>query len=79
MGVSLGGVGIWCMHFIGMAAMRLYNDEGERVHLYFNIPITVISLVIAIVMTAIGSFVLSQDRLFAKSQSELFEMFVDDL
>jgi NO-binding membrane sensor protein with MHYT domain len=84
MGISLGGVGIWCMHFIGMSAMRLkYQDHlsGEwiGVPLYYNIWITVLSLLIAIITTGIGMYVLSYDPLFAKSKSEILEMFVNDL
>jgi NO-binding membrane sensor protein with MHYT domain len=79
MGISLGGVGIWCMHFIGMSAMILHDDEGNKVPVFYNIPITIASLIVAILTTAMGIYLLSFDRLFAKSQHELFEMFVDDL
>jgi NO-binding membrane sensor protein with MHYT domain len=84
MGISLGGVGIWCMHFIGMSAMRLkYQDQlsGDwiGVPLYYNIWITILSLLIAIITTGIGMYVLSYDPLFAKSKSEILEMFVNDL
>jgi len=79
MGVSLGGVGIWCMHFIGMAAMTLENEKGEHVPFYFNIPITIASLVVSVVMTGVGLFILSKDRLFAKSKSEILDMFISDL
>jgi NO-binding membrane sensor protein with MHYT domain len=79
MGVALGGVGIWCMHFIGMSAVRYEDANGQVVTLYFNAPITILSLVISIVTTAIGIWVMSHDRLFAKTKPEIFEMFVDDL
>ena len=81
MGISFGGVGIWCMHFIGMAAMRSADADGDgaRITLYFNIPITIASLVVAILATSLGFFVLSKDRLFAKKKAEILEMFADDL
>jgi NO-binding membrane sensor protein with MHYT domain len=84
MGISLGGVGIWCMHFIGMSAMHVkIQDEtsGEwvEVPLFLDIGLTIMSLIVSIITVAIGMYVLSFDPLFAKSKSEILEMFVSDL
>jgi NO-binding membrane sensor protein with MHYT domain len=83
MGISLGGVGIWCMHFIGMSAMHLkiQNENGDwvQVPLFYDVGITITSLIVSIITTTIGMYVLSFDPLFAKSKSEILEMFVSDL
>jgi NO-binding membrane sensor protein with MHYT domain len=46
--LAMGGVAIWSMHFIGMVAF----DAGMPVS--YNIAITLLSLVIAIVVTGLG-------------------------
>jgi NO-binding membrane sensor protein with MHYT domain len=67
------------MHFIGMGAMIVQDQHGHKVDVYFDIPITIASLLVAILTAMVGIYILSFDRLFAKSQQELFDMFVDDL
>ncbi|CAO5243791.1 MHYT domain-containing protein [Frankia sp. AgKG'84/4] len=47
--VSLGGGGIWSMHFIGMIG---YHVDGFE--LRYDLPITVLSLLIAVVGSALG-------------------------
>jgi NO-binding membrane sensor protein with MHYT domain len=79
MGIALGGVGIWCMHFIGMSAMRMEDSAGDPVDFYYNIPITITSLIVSVLTTAMGMTIMSYDRLFAKTKKEILEMFVDDL
>lgn len=79
MGISLGGVGIWGMHFIGMAAAHILDSKNQIVNFYYNIPITIASMICAILTSALGFAILSNDRLFAKTKSEILEMFADDL
>jgi NO-binding membrane sensor protein with MHYT domain len=79
MGCALGGVGIWCMHFIGMSAMRMEDSQGNILTFYYNIPITIASLIVAMVVTSLGMMIMSYDRLFAKTKKEILEMFVNDL
>ncbi|MCK9897459.1 MHYT domain-containing protein [Frankia sp. AgB32] len=47
--VSLGGGGIWSMHFIGMIG---YHVDGFE--LRYDLPLTVLSLVVAVVGSALG-------------------------
>lgn len=78
-GLSLGGVGIWGMHFVGMAACIPRNIQTNKtVDVNFNVAITMISLLIAVLTISCGILIASQDRLFAKSKFEILEMFVSD-
>ena len=77
-GASLGGVGIWSMHFIGMSAIRLVDEEKVERHVQFNDAVTVFSLIVAVVMVIVGVYFGSKDRLFAKSKREILEIFADD-
>jgi len=56
-GLALGGGGIWSMHFIAMLAMDM------PFAMQFDIGLTVLSLVIAIVFVSIGIIVAGRDLL----------------
>jgi len=47
--VSIGSAGIWVMHFIAMLG---YSVPGHTIR--FNVPLTVLSLVIAVAVTLVG-------------------------
>jgi signal transduction histidine kinase/NO-binding membrane sensor protein with MHYT domain len=49
------GVGIWSMHFVGMLAFRLSDTP-----IAYDIPLLVLSIVVAIVASAIALFVVSR-------------------
>jgi hypothetical protein len=77
MSCSLGGVGIWCMHFVGMSALQLATADGMKVKLNFDILFTIISLVVVLCLTLLGLFISSKDIIFRKTKSEVIEMFVE--
>jgi NO-binding membrane sensor protein with MHYT domain len=55
--VAVGGCGIWTMHFLGMSAETLTNTcTGEEVPLEYNVPITVVSLFVAIFSSAFSMY-----------------------
>lgn len=54
--VALGGIGIWSMHFIGMVAYRL------PVSIAYNLPLTAISLVAAIVISGLALYLAGGKR-----------------
>lgn len=58
--VSLGGIGIWSMHFIGMLAYRL------PVRIVYEPVLTVVSLVAAIVISGIALYLAGGRRKFSK-------------
>jgi len=50
--VAVGGTGIWAMHFVAMLG---YTIPGQEI--LYNVPMTVISLVAAISVVAVGLFI----------------------
>jgi NO-binding membrane sensor protein with MHYT domain len=58
--VALGGIGIWSMHFIGMVAYRL------AVPIAYNLPLTVVSLVAAIVISGLALYLAGGKRFNTK-------------
>ncbi|MGK6306171.1 MHYT domain-containing protein [Variovorax sp. DT-64] len=54
--VALGGIGIWSMHFIGMVAYRL------PVAVAYDVPLTALSLVAAIVISGIALYLAGGKR-----------------
>lgn len=52
--VALGGGGIWAMHFVAMLAFRL------PIPVAYNVTLTLLSLLVAVVVTGIGFFTLSR-------------------
>lgn len=52
--VSIGAAGIWTMHFIAMLG---YSILGEQIR--FNVPLTVLSLLIAVAVTMVGLFIVA--------------------
>ena len=49
---AIGSTGIWVMHFIAMLGFTI-PDQSVR----YNVPITILSMVIAIVVVGIGTFI----------------------
>ena len=62
------GVGIWCMHYVGMEAFRL------PVHVLYDWPTVFLSMVAAVVASAIALFVVSRKTmsLFRAGVASLF-------
>ena len=60
--VSFGAIGIWTMHFIAMLG---FSVPGEEIR--YNVPVTVCSMLLAIVVVGVGLFIIgysSVDALF---------------
>mmetsp|Transcript_13229 Transcript_13229/g.22139 ORF Transcript_13229/g.22139 Transcript_13229/m.22139 type:complete len:125 (-) Transcript_13229:1575-1949(-) len=71
MAFTIGGVGIWCMHFIGMSAVTLYGPDGKELDvLYANSP-NIGSLLLCLVFVYAGMWVSSRDQIFTKSKQEI--------
>jgi NO-binding membrane sensor protein with MHYT domain len=54
--VSIGSAGIWVMHFIAILG---YSVPGETIR--FNIPLTVLSMLIAVGVVMVGLFIVGFD------------------
>jgi len=78
-GIALGGICMWSMHFVSMSALILTDhDTNEKLEIKFNFAVSLISLVCCVVTVVLGALVSSYDRLFAKSKKEILEMFVEE-
>jgi NO-binding membrane sensor protein with MHYT domain len=61
MALSIGGVAIWSMHFIGMSALELKMPDGEAVEFRYRIDLTVTSLVCVLILSYLGLLVAASD------------------
>ncbi|MER6437643.1 MHYT domain-containing protein [Streptomyces sp. NPDC001185] len=52
LGAACLGCGIWTMHFIGMIGFQVVQTS-----ITYNVPLTVLSLVVAIVVVSVGVFI----------------------
>ena len=55
--LSIGTTGIWVMHFIAMLGFAI---PGESIR--YNVPVTILSMVIAVVVVGIGVFIVGFSR-----------------
>jgi NO-binding membrane sensor protein with MHYT domain len=55
--LAIGTTGIWVMHFIAMLG---FSIPGEPIR--YNVPITILSMVIAVVVVGIGTFIAGFSR-----------------
>eukprot|EP01033_Poteriospumella_lacustris_P013167 gene13167-9431_t len=78
MALSLGGVAIWCMHFIGMQAVSLHHPVGGMVSMEFNFGLSMASLIAVVLTVFVGLVIASRDRMFCKTKTEIIEMFMND-
>jgi NO-binding membrane sensor protein with MHYT domain len=56
--VSLGATGIWAMHFIAMLGFTI---PGQPI--LYKVPLTILSMVVAVAVVAIGLFIVGFSRL----------------
>src|ERR671925_569143 len=49
--VSIGGTGIWGMHFIGMLGVTVHGSDVR-----WDVPLTILSLVVAVGVVGFGMF-----------------------
>src|SRR3984957_19381467 len=50
--VAIGATGIWVMHFVAMLG---FSIPGQQI--LYNVPITLVSLLVAVVVVAVGLFI----------------------
>ena len=78
MSICLGGVGIWCMHFVGMSAMIMYDSTGEKIEARYHIGYTILSLILVLLFSFLGFYISSYDDIFMKSKKEILDCIVQD-
>jgi len=57
-GVAIGAIGVWTMHFIAMLG---FTVPGETIH--YNVPVTILSLVVAVGIVCIGLLIVGSGEL----------------
>jgi NO-binding membrane sensor protein with MHYT domain len=55
--LSIGTTGIWVMHFIAMLGFTI---QGQPIR--YNVPVTILSMVIAVLVVGIGTFIVGFSR-----------------
>lgn len=55
--VSVGATGIWAMHFVAMLGFTI---PGQQIR--YNIPVTIASMLIAVVVVGVGLFIVGYSR-----------------
>eukprot|EP01041_Mallomonas_annulata_P021959 gene21959-42144_t len=79
MAISIGGVGVWAMHFIGMGAVSLTDEStGEIVPITFDIGLTAASLISVVGCVYLGLMIATRDRVFEKNSDTVGEMLISD-
>ncbi len=54
---SIGGTGVWVMHFLAMVGFRVSGSDVR-----YDLPLTVASLLIAVLVVAVGLFIVGNGR-----------------
>lgn len=78
MAVCLGGVGIWCMHFIGMSAVVIYDGNDQQIDVRFDIGLTILSLILVLAFSLLGFYISSHDQIFMKTKRQIVELLIED-
>jgi NO-binding membrane sensor protein with MHYT domain len=78
MAISLGGVGIWGMHYIGMHAFTLKDNDLKKVEVMYNEPLMATSFLAIVAMTFAGLLISCYDPMFSKTKAEILEQFIED-
>ena len=73
------GVGIWCMHFIGMSAITIYDDNHDVIPFQFRIDLTIVSLIAVIVFTLFGFWIGTIDRAFVVDKLDYVDSFIEQM
>lgn len=78
MSLSVSGVGIWSMHFIGMHALMVYDQNGHIVQMQYNVTLSVLSFICVLFTTFVGMTTASYDVMFSKEKQEIMEQLISD-
>eukprot|EP00607_Mallomonas_marina_P001539 CAMPEP_0182428586 /NCGR_PEP_ID=MMETSP1167-20130531/23130_1 /TAXON_ID=2988 /ORGANISM="Mallomonas Sp, Strain CCMP3275" /LENGTH=421 /DNA_ID=CAMNT_0024611559 /DNA_START=245 /DNA_END=1510 /DNA_ORIENTATION=- len=76
--VSIGVVAVWCMHFVGMAAIDLHTSDGSKINIGYDVGLTIASIFSVVICVFLGLLVASRDRAYTKTKEQILDMIVDD-
>ncbi|KAE9302823.1 hypothetical protein PR003_g22158 [Phytophthora rubi] len=66
---ALGGCGIWCTHFTGMTALELELEDGSTLEMNFELGLTILSFVFAVLGVLVGLKIASTDPYFLEMEA----------
>ncbi|KAJ0392307.1 hypothetical protein P43SY_006503 [Pythium insidiosum] len=66
---TLGGCGIWSMHFTGMQALQMRLEDGTLIEVNFEGGMTLLSLLFAVLGVFVGLLIASKDPFFLEIES----------
>ena len=67
------------MHFVGMSAVSLYDMDGNPIHIYFRIDLTMVSLIAVMVCTLLGLWIGTRDKAFVQDKRDVIDSFISEL
>ena len=79
MAISIGGVGIWTMHFVGMAAVGFIDPYDNVIQLQYRYDETLISLFVVIILCYLGIYICSNDQFFTVDKRDVIKSYVDEV
>ena len=78
MAISIGGVAIWSMHFVGMSSIAFEDSNGNPVPVRYRKDLTALSLIVVIILCYAGIYICSKDSAFVIEKVDTIEEFVRD-
>ena len=78
MACSIGGVAIWSMHFVGMAAVSFQDGDGNDLPLRYRYDLTLVSLAVVIVLAYVGIYICSRDDVYMIDKIDTIDAFIED-
>ena len=76
MAISIGGVAIWSMHFVGMSSIAFEDSNGNHVPVRYRKDLTALSLIVVTILCYAGIYVCSKDSAFVIEKVDTMEEFV---
>ena len=76
MAISVGGVAVWTMHFVGMSAVSFVDPDGVAMTVHYRVDLTMTSLVIVIILCYIGIYMCSHDAAFVMDNVDTVDAFI---
>ena len=78
MACCIGGVAVWSMHFVGMAAVSFQDGDGNDLPLRYRYDLTLVSLAVMIVLAYVGIYICSRDDVYMIDKIDTIDAFIED-
>lgn len=78
MACSIGGVAIWSMHFVGMAAVSFHSPDDVPLPVYYRYDYTLVSLAVVIILCYAGIYICSRDAAFMIDKIDTIDAFIEN-